>query len=217
MAKTFVTVLGSGQISRTASQGSSTLRFNFADRENASAAVGEVTGFIDALLSDIDLEEAGLLELPVASTVHIVEHDIDSVSAFFDLSIVFYFGAAVEEWLESFGIVDDDLVTVSVGPVDWAWDEDGLDEATIFARVEAVQDARLKADDYGLALDVTAEPSTPKLVLIDELSVDVELPCMCPVFNFLDQLEAVTVGEALTPSAEFSVTVEIEATFSIRY
>jgi hypothetical protein len=213
LAKTFITVSGSGQAPCLPDSGEAVIRFAFNHRQDAASAVGEITGFIDALLDEgVHLDDAGLFCQPTAGPVRIVELWDGRVNAFVDLAVHFYDGAAFSGWLDESGVDEDDLVDVSVSPVTWAWSDEALRGAEALARLEAFFNADSKVDDYVIAIETEFEIVDAMLTKVDEVDANVTLPG-CAVELDTDA----TLEDALTPTNEAMVTVDLFATFKLKY
>lgn len=210
MAKTFITVPGFGQSLFLPEAGTTTLRFIFRDRSDALSAFAEVTGFIDSLLATVDAED-GFTEFPVAGPIRFKDvGKRGAVDATFDLSISFHDGLAIEEWVESAGIVDDEFVELVLGPVTWLWDEETLTEAVAEARIDAIVDAVLLASEYAGLLK--GGRGIASVVEAEELDSEVSFPSR----DSGVEEERPSLGRALTPVHPAVVTVEISSKFRVR-
>lgn len=207
LAKTFITVPGFGQSTFLPAEGTSVLRFIFRDRPDELSAFAEVAGFIDSLLATVDVAD-GFTEFPVAGPIRFKDAGKHGVDATFDLAIAFDDGLAVEEWVESAGIVDDEFVELILGPVTWLWDEDSLTDALVDARMEAVVDAVLAAGDYAQLLKGGRGIAT--LVEAEELDSVVSFPSSDA------HEERPSLGDALTPTNPALITVEVNTKFRVR-
>ena len=183
--------------------GSTELAFVFPNLPSELDAVAQTHGFIDALLAsaaDVDGSglDTGVLNGLVPSEVLIVPQLGGGVQAQFTLPIEFEFGDRVERWLDSSGLLDDELVKLSVGPIEWTLNEATGAQLEVNARAAAIDVAHTEAEEFALILD--AETS-PRLAELEQLSYHVR--------HTLEQPAGPTLGDLLDarPRVELDVTV----------